>query len=74
MGNSLDRNLEVTHVEVLKWKGYIDELNVNSKIREYFLSKSRADFQNLEELVEFFCEAKATIATRDIELAWCIYL
>jgi transglutaminase/protease-like cytokinesis protein 3 len=62
------------HSQILKWKGYIEALNANSTIRNYCLSKSRADFQSLAELVAFFRKARARIATKDIELAWCIYL
>jgi hypothetical protein len=60
--------------QILKWKEYIEKFDSDSRMKQYCLSKRRVEFRSLEELVDFFRVARATIAQHDIELAWCIYV
>ena len=41
---------------------------------KYALSKKRKDFKNMDELVSFFKAASNSVATKAIDLAWCIFV
>jgi hypothetical protein len=73
--SSSSTNLRVKkHDHILRWKEKVDALNANQKLANYCSSMRRSNLTTLDELTNFFRAARLTVAKRDVELAWCIYV
>jgi hypothetical protein len=72
MDKSIEINYEFTNEsDPNEWKNLLVKLKKNESLNSYAKSKKRIDFQNTNELIQFF--SKFSNKT-NIDLAWLIYL